>query len=135
MTIISMLKAGSPALSSWLKDAVKKIHTPRYMLVGDIGHWKELRGQINAETGKINSYRNIRKICEVEGKTIPSLGTLRNYLGEGGVAREAVAKGEWLAWFEDFGTLMEMNKDEVQETTTKEDWEVFKTEYMMFLGY
>lgn len=135
MAIISMLAKGSPALSSWLKDAVKKIHTPRYMLVGDIGHWVELRGQINAVTGKINSYRDIRKICAAEDKTVPSLGTLRNYLGDGGVTRQGIAKAEWLSWFEQFGKLMQMNADEVRETTTIEDWELFSAEYHMFLGY
>lgn len=119
-------------------DFIKRISgikEPRYMLAGDIGHWETLRGQINAKTGRINSYRDIRKIVASEGRTVPSLGTLRNYLGEGGITRKGRAQAEWKVWFEEFGTITEFFKDELDYLSDVKQWEEFREVYTLFMGY
>lgn len=135
MSILTLLRGAFPDAPLDFFRRVEAIGTPRFMLAGDIGHWMDLRTQINANTGRINSYRDIRRICEAEGATVPSLGTLRNYLGEGGTARYAEAKGEWLSWFEDFGHITEFFKDDLAGLTTPEEWEEFRAIYESFLGY
>lgn len=135
MGIMAIIKGTFPGMSDYLYKRVGEIMQPRFMIAGDIDHWISLRGQINASTGKINSYRQIRTITEAEGRTVPSLGTLRNYLGEGGQLRRDTAVMDWRRWFEDFGSVTSLNKDEVRDLTTSEEWEVFRAEYNMFLGY
>lgn len=135
MSIIGAIGNALPNVSRDFMRRVEGIIQPRYSLVGDIGHWETLRGQINSRTGKINSYRDIRKICAAEGGKVPALGTLRNYLGEGGVARKAVAQAEWRVWFEEFGTITNFFEDELKDLTTEEDWEAFRGVYEIFIGY
>ena len=135
MGIMLLIKKVFPDMSTYVLDDLQKIKQPRFMLTGDIGHWVNLRKQINAATGRINSYRDIRKICAAEGETVPSLGSLRNYLGEGGVARQAEAKGEWLSWFEDFGRVTGYYKDEMEALTLEGEWESFRSQYTIFMGY
>lgn len=135
MGIIAIIKNAFPNMSTYVLEDLQKLHQPRFMLAGDIGHWVDLRGQINAATGRINSYRDIRKICAAEKGTVPSLGTLRNYLGEGGAARQGEAKGEWHSWFEDFGRITGYYKDEIAGLTTPDEWEEFRNEYTIFMGY
>jgi hypothetical protein len=135
MGIMFLIRKMFPDMSTYVLEDLQKIKQPRFMLAGDIGHWVDLRGQVNAVTGKINSYRDIRKICEAEGRTVPSLGSLRNYLGEGGVARQAEAKSEWLSWFEDFGRIAGYYGDEIAGLTTPDEWAEFRNEYTIFMGY
>ena len=135
MSIIAAIKKAFPDVSRDFMRRIEGIHQPQYSLVGDIGYWETLRGQINATTGKINSYRNIRAICEAEGRKVPALGTLRNYLGEGGIARKAVAQAEWRVWFEDFGTITQFFEEELESLSTHEQWEEFRGVYTLFLGY
>lgn len=135
MSILLKLKDAFPNASADFFRRVESIGSPRFMLAGDIGNWIDLRKQINASTGKINSYRDIQRICKAMDSTVPSLGTLRNYLGDGGTARYAQSKGEWLSWFEDFGHITEFFKDELRDLTTPEEWETFRAIYLMFLGY
>ena len=135
MGIIAIVKGIFPDIGAYVLERLEQIRQPRFMMSGDILRWVNLRGQINAKTGRINSYRDIRKICEATGDTIPSLGTLRNYLGEGGKQRIEIAKTEWKAWFEEFGEVTEMFKDEVMGLTTKEEWAIFRGEYNSFMGF
>lgn len=135
MSIMGIIKTTFPDLSTYIVKRMEAIGEPRFMVARDIDHWVNLRGQINPNTGRINSYRDIRKITTAEGRTTPSLGTLRNYLGEGGQLRRDTAVMDWLRWFEDFGHITELNKDEVADLTTPEQWEAFRAEYNMFLGY
>lgn len=135
MGIMALVKKVFPDMSGYMIEDLASLKQPRFMLAGDIGHWVDLRKQINATTGLINSYRDIRKICAAEGATVPSLGSLRNYLGEGGVARHAEAKGEWLSWFEDFGRISTYYGDEIPSITTPEEWKEFRNEYTIFMGY
>ena len=135
MGITAIIRGALPNASIDFFKRVEAIKQPRYMLAGDIDHWINLRGQINAATGRINSYRDIRKICLAEGATVPSLGTLRNYLGDGGALRHAVAKAEWLTWFEDFGSVTQFFKEELEYLTSKEDWETFREVYLNFMGF
>lgn len=135
MSIIPMLKGMFPEMTKDFFSRVSKIGEPRFMVAGDIDHWIGLRGQINAVTGRINSYRDIRKITEAEGRTVPSLGTLRNYLGEGGTARRDIAVADWRRWFEDFGHVTEFFNEELKYLSTMEQWEEFREVYSLFLGY
>lgn len=135
MGIMQVIGRVIPDLSAYFIQDIGKIREPRYMVAGDIDHWIKLREQINPNTGKINSYRNIRRICEVENRTVPSLGTLRNYLGSGGNLRRAEAVGEWRAWFEDFGRISQYYRDEHEMRTSKEEWQEFRTIYETFMGY
>lgn len=135
MSIMAIIKGTFPDMSRYLIDRIGGIGQPRYMIAGDIDHWMDLRKQINPSTGRINSYRDIRKIADAEGRAVPSLGTLRNYLGEGGQLRRDTAVMDWRRWFEDFGNITNLAKDEVADLTTPEEWEVFRAEYNMFLGY
>lgn len=135
ISIISMIEKAIPDLSSFFLEDIGHIPAPRFMVGGDIDHWGELYSQINAVTGRTNSYRDIRRICEAEKRVVPSLGTLRNYLGSGGIARRAEAVSEWRVWFEDFGRLSQFYRDEHKDRTTKEQWETFRTLYESFMGY
>lgn len=135
MGIVPIIKNLFPNATTDFMRRVKSIGEPRYMIAGDIMHWQDLRAQINPNTGRINSYRDIRKICTAEDKTVPSLGTLRNYLGEGGAFRMDIAKAEWRAWFEDFGHITEFFKEELWALTTPEEWKAFRLEYEAFIGY
>ena len=135
MSIISIVKNIIPNASKYFLEDIGKLTEPRYMYSKDILNWVELRKQINPNTGKINSYRDIQKICKAIDRTIPSLGTLRNYLGSGGISRIGRAKAEWLAWFEDFGRISNYYRKEHEGLTTREDWEDFRTEYNAFFGF
>ena len=135
MTILDLIKGIFPTMSTYVLEDLAKIRQPRYMMSGDILHWIDLRKQINAVTGRINSYRDIRKICRIEGAAVPSLGTLRNYLGEGGQTRVNIAKAEWRVWFEDFGSVTQWYEDEIKGLTTKEEWAAFREKYRVFMGY
>lgn len=135
MTILGIISKALPELTGYFKGDIAKIRVPRYTLSADILHWQDLRSQINPVTGKINSYRDIRKIVIAEGGKPPSLGGLRNYLGSGGEFRTDLAKAEWKEWFHEFGRLSEAYKDEVRGMTTKEEWEDFRNAYNEFFGY
>lgn len=135
MGIINLIKGIFPDMSAYVLEDLAKLREPRFLMSGDILHWNDLRGQINAITGRINSYRDIRKICAAEGATVPSLGTLRNYLGEGGGQRIEIAKAEWKVWFEEFGEVTQWYDDEIKGLTTKEEWVVFREKYRVFMGY
>lgn len=135
MSILGIVKRLFPDTSGYFISDVAGLKTPRYMLSGDILHWQDLRTQINPNTGKINSYRDIRKIVVAEGGKPPSLGSLRNYLGSGGEFRTDIAKTEWKDWFERFGRLTEWYKEEIEGTTTPEEWEDFRLTYTEFFGY
>lgn len=135
MSIIPLIKGIFPDIGAYVLERLGQIREPRFMMSGDILRWVDLRGQINAKTGRINSYRDIRKICEATGDTVPSLGTLRNYLGEGGKQRIEIAKTEWKVWFEEFGEVTEMFKDEVRGLTTSEEWAKFRDVYKIFMGF
>jgi len=135
MSIIPRIKAIFPEMTTDFFKRLEKIGEPRFMIAGDIDHWFDLRGQINAITGRVNSYRDIRRITEAEGRTVPSLGTLRNYLGEGGVARRDIAVADWRRWFEDFGHITEYFEEELEYLSTHEQWEEFREVYSLFLGY
>lgn len=135
MSIMPLIEKIFPNMSGYLKDRIGGIRQPRYMVAGDIDHWINLRGQINAATGRINSYRDIRKITQAEGATVPSLGTLRNYLGKGGEFRRDTAVMEWHRWFEEFGHITYYVKEEMRDITNPEEWESFRATYEMFLGF
>jgi len=135
MSIIPKIKAVFPEMTRDFFKRLETIGEPRFMIAGDIDHWFDLRSQTNALTGRVNSYRDIRKITEAEGRTVPSLGTLRNYLGEGGVMRRDIAVADWRRWFEDFGRITEYFEDELQYLSTHAQWEDFREVYSLFLGY
>lgn len=135
MSIISLIQKTFPNMSTYALEDIAKLREPRFLMSGDILHWVDLRGQINAKTGRINSYRDIRKITAAEGGKVPSLGTLRNYLGEGGEIRVEIAKAEWRGWFEDFGRVTQWYKEEMEGLTTPAQWKEFRVEYALFMGY
>jgi len=64
MSIIPKIKAVFPEMSRDFFKRLETIGEPRFMIAGDIDHWFDLRSQTNALTGRVNSYRDIRKITE-----------------------------------------------------------------------
>jgi len=135
MNIMNVIRGTFPDMTN---DFFKRLDTliqPRFLVAGDIDHWIDLRSQINATTGRINSYRDIRKITEAEGRTVPSLGSLRNYLGEGGEMRREIAVADWRRWFEDFGNITEFFGDELENLSSTQQWGAFREVYSLFLGY
>jgi len=77
MSVLKFVQSVLPNASEAFYDRMQSVTSVKHMIAGDISHWVDLRSQINASTGKINSYRDIRKICTSEGRVTPSLGTLR----------------------------------------------------------
>lgn len=135
MTIPSFIKAVLPDIGGYLVQDLNAIKSVRSAVPADISHWRDLRKQINPSTGKINSYRAIRKITAAEGRVTPSLGSLRNYLGSGGLVREAESVAKWQEWFKQFGKFTDIYKEETAAFTTKEEWESFRGEYSIFMGW
>lgn len=135
MSIIAKLKGVFPDMTSDFFKRLETLGEPRYMIAGDIDHWIDLRGQINAVTGRINSYRDIRKITASEGRTVPSLGTLTNYLGGGGELRRDTAVMDWRRWFEDFGHVTEYFEEELEYLSSHAQWQEFREVYSLFMGY
>ena len=134
MTVATFLRSMLPNASEAFYVRMALETSPRHLIVGDILHWKDLRGQINAATGKINSYRDIRKITTAEGRTVPSLGSLRNYLGSGGERRLEQASTELEEWFRRFGAVTTMFEEEHKDLLTREDWEAFDAQYRLYMG-
>ena len=108
---------------------------PSTFTPGEIKHWAGLRRQVNADTGKPNSYRQIQKIVTAEGMKAPSLGSLRNYLGSGGVQRLNVAQATWRQWFERFGSSVKWIEEGGGWVGSPEQWTEFRKEYSAFMGY
>lgn len=135
MSIMGIVRDAFPNMTNDFFRRLDTIVQPRFLIAGDIDHWVTLRSQINAVTGRVNSYRDIRKITLAEGRTVPSLGTLRNYLGEGGQLRRDTAVADWRRWFEDFGHITEYFEEELENLTIRKEWEEFREVYSLFLGY
>ena len=133
--IIERIIQAIPNLEPYFIKDIQSIKLPRFMVAEDIDHWSALYKQINPNTGRTNSYRDIRKICAAENRKVPALGTLRNYLGSGGVARRGEAVAEWRAWFEEFGRFSGYYEEEFKTWTTKEEWLAFREVYRSFMGY
>lgn len=135
VSIIKILKGIFPDTHPAVMERIEAIKQPRWSVGGDIDLWNKLRGQINPNTGRINSYRDIRKITTAMGRKTPSLGTLRNYLGEGGGFRRDCAIAGWKVWFEEFGRVTQMFKEETKFLTTKEEWGEFREIYGVYMGF
>ena len=135
MTVLKFIQTVLPNASEAFYDRMRLVTEPRHIIAGEVKHWMDLRGQINAVTGKINSYRDIRKITMAEGRTTPSLGTLRNYLGEGGSERYERARNELQEWFREFQYVESMFREEHKWLLTPESWEEFRERYKIFMGY
>ena len=135
MTVLKFIQSVLPNASEAFYDRMRLVTNPRHIVAGEVKHWMDLRGQINAATGKINSYRDIRKITMAEGRTTPSLGTLRNYLGEGGDERYERARNELQEWFREFQTVEAMFKEEHKNLLTPDDWIDFRERYNIYMGF
>ena len=133
MSIYGIIDGLFPEMSLDMYRQVKRIHVPRISMYGDIKYWESLSMLTNPSTGRKYSYRDIRKVCEAEGREVPALGTLSKYLGKDSMYWQEKSRQEWVDYLHEFGRLAQAMPDWMN--ATREEWDEFRGWYKTFMGY